>query len=410
MLSGLRVLDLANATGSFCGYLLARLGADVVKVEEPGGDAARKFGPFFKDSPDPEKSLYWFAYNVGKKGITLKIDPPEGRRIFERLVKNTDIVIETYPVGYMDSIGLGYQALSAINPGIILTSITPFGQTGPYKHYKSSDLVAMATGGMMALCGDPGKPPLRLNPDHAYYQAGTNAALGTLIANYNREMISGKGQHVDVSMHDSIVRENNMWAYRWEFLHTVPNRAGNMQVREDLRTRLIYPCRDGFVVFYVDTGRVGRRDLKALAQWIHDEGIEGVLDRLNLDTFHAPAASDEVLKGITNQILSLTGRYTKKELEEKAAKRGVMLRAVKDIQDVLNYEPLAFRNFFVDVEHPELSTSIKFPGHLFKSSEVQDDIPKRRAPRIGEHNKEVYCGELGLAEQELARYQCSGII
>ncbi|MFC1948616.1 CoA transferase [Chloroflexota bacterium] len=164
MLSPYRALDLTDEKGLLCGKILADLGADVIKIERPGGDPARNIGPFYHDEPDPEKSLYWFAYNTSKRGITLDIETTDGKEIFKQLVKNADFIIESFPPGYLDSIGLGYSALEKIKPDIILISITPFGQTGPYKDYKTSDIVAWAMGGEMAPFGDPDRPPHPYQP------------------------------------------------------------------------------------------------------------------------------------------------------------------------------------------------------------------------------------------------------
>ena len=149
MLAPYRVLDLTDDKGFYCGQLLGSLGADVIKIERPGGDPARNIGPFFHDIPDPEKSLFWLALNSNKRGITLNIEAANGKEIFKRLVKTADVVVESSAPGYMDKLGLGYSELEKINPGVVMTSITPFGQTGPYRDYKASDLVCWAMGGLL---------------------------------------------------------------------------------------------------------------------------------------------------------------------------------------------------------------------------------------------------------------------
>ncbi len=202
MLEPYRVLDLTGERGYLCGKLLGDLGADVIKIEKPGGDPGRNLGPFYKDIPDPEKSLYWFAFNANKRGITLNIETAQGQEIFKRLVGTADFVVESFAPGYMDSLGLGYSELSRINPRIIMTSITPFGQSGPYKDYKSSDIVDAAMGGILYPCGDPDRPPVQFAPPQSYYNAGVEAAIGTLMAHTYRQT-SGQGQHVDVSIQAS---------------------------------------------------------------------------------------------------------------------------------------------------------------------------------------------------------------
>ena len=198
-LEGYCALDLTSDKGFLCGRILGDLGCDVIKVEQPGGDPSRRIGPFYRDIPDPEKSLYWFAYNANKRGITLNIESKDGQEIFKRLVKKAHFVIESFSPGYMDDLCLGYSSLSQINPAIILTSITPFGQNGPYKDYKTSDIVGMAMSGLMYLCGDPDRPPVRISFPQAYLHAAADAVVGTLMAHYYRET-SGEGQWVDVSM------------------------------------------------------------------------------------------------------------------------------------------------------------------------------------------------------------------
>lgn len=172
LLDGYRVLDLTDEKGLLCGRMLADLGADVIKIEKPGGDPARFRGPFYKDDPHPEKSFYWFALNLNKRSVTLDVETADGRDIFNRLVKTADFVIESFPPGHMKDIGLGYEALEKINPRVILTSITPFGQTGPYKDWKASELVAWAMGGFMFLCGDADRAPVQIACPQSYFHAG----------------------------------------------------------------------------------------------------------------------------------------------------------------------------------------------------------------------------------------------
>ena len=177
MLSTYRVLDLTDEKGLLCGKLMGDLGADVIKIERPGGDAARQLCPFYHDEPDPEKSLFWFALNTSKRGITLDIETLDGQGIFRRLVEDADFVIESFPPGYLDKLGLGYSDLEKINPKVIMVSIAPFGHTGPYKDWKTSDIVAWAMGGQMAPCGEPDRPPYKVSyHSQAYLNAGLDAA------------------------------------------------------------------------------------------------------------------------------------------------------------------------------------------------------------------------------------------
>ena len=203
-LGDLRVLDLAGPIGLYCTKQLADLGADVIKIEPPAGDPVREIGPFYHDEVDPENSLYWFHFNTSKKSITLNLESAEGVEIMSRLVKTADVLVETYQPGYMDKLGLGYSALKEINPGLIMTSITPFGQTGPYRDFKASDLIGLAMGGFLFICGWEDEPPTRVGGSQAYNMASINACTATLIAvygpyrngNYNGTQPRGLYEHL----------------------------------------------------------------------------------------------------------------------------------------------------------------------------------------------------------------------
>ena len=196
LLSPYRVLDLSNELGFLCGKILGDLGADVIKIEPPGGEPARRLGPFYGDQPDPEKSLFWFGFNNNKRGITLNLESAKGRELFSQLVAKADFVMETFTPGYLDGLNLGYTTMSKINPRLVLTSITPFGQTGPYSKFKASDIEIMALSGCMSLTGDPDRPPLRVTFPQSYGWTGSYAAMGALIAHYHREQ-TGEGQQVE---------------------------------------------------------------------------------------------------------------------------------------------------------------------------------------------------------------------
>ena len=228
MLRGFRVLDLTDEKGFLCGKILADLGADVIKVEKPGGDPSRRMGPFWHDMASPEKSLYWFAYNSNKRGITLNIETVDGRAIFQKLVKTSDFVIESFSPGQMEKLGLGYSALNNIRNGIILTSISPYGQQGPYRDYKSSDMVLMGMAGMLYLTGDADRPPVNISIPQAYLLAGADAAVGTMIAYYHRKM-AGEGQHVDISIQQSMAWFLAAAIPHWELNEIILERVGTFE-------------------------------------------------------------------------------------------------------------------------------------------------------------------------------------
>ena len=196
MLSPYRVLDLTNERGFFSGKLLGDLGADVIKIERPGGDPARRFGPFFHDIPDPEKSLFWMGLNTNKRGITLNIETAAGQAIFKKLCQTADILFESFDPGYMEGLGLGYTALREINPRLIVASVTGFGQSGPYRDYKTPSIVIWSLSGQAYITGDADRPPLSTSYPIPYFFGAMQAAIGALVALYHR-VVTGHGQYVD---------------------------------------------------------------------------------------------------------------------------------------------------------------------------------------------------------------------
>ncbi len=248
MLDQYRVLDLTDEKGLFCGKLLADLGADVIQVEPPAGNPARTLPPFLGDEPGVDRSLYWLAYGAGKRSITLGLRMDAGRALFRRLCGTADFVVESFPADYLATLGLGYETLREANPRLIMASITPFGQTGPYQDYKGSDLIASAMGGMVYCTGDPDRAPLRISVDQAYCQSGLHAAIGMLIA-LNERAASGQGQHVDVSMQASMTRTLHTQLPYWEYSRHVVQRAGPFRFRGGAATREVWPCQDGFVAW-----------------------------------------------------------------------------------------------------------------------------------------------------------------
>ena len=230
-----RVLDLTDERGLLAGKIFADLGADVIKIERPGGDPARSVGPFYKDVPDPQRSLFWFAYNTGKRSITLNIESSEGQELLKSLVKSADLLVESFPPGYMDKLGLGYQVLSELNHRLIMTSITPFGQTGPYASWKGPDIVPWAMGCYMWMTGEPGRAPLRIShPPQAYLHASAMAAVGSLMALRYRAM-TGEGQHVDVSAQQCPVwMLTHTYAY-WDLMKVNLGRQGGWRAAQGLQ-------------------------------------------------------------------------------------------------------------------------------------------------------------------------------
>jgi benzylsuccinate CoA-transferase BbsE subunit len=242
MLSPYRVLDLTDEKGLLCGKILGDMGADVIKIEKPGGDAARSIGPFYHDEPHSEKSLFWFSLNTSKRGITLNIETADGREIFKRLVQTADFVIESFAPGYLDKLGLGYMALDKIKPGIIMVSITPFGQTGPYRDYKTSDIVAWAMSGEMSGWGDIDRPPVRIsNHSQSYLNAAADGAIGALVALYQRWAM-GEGQHIDVSIQEALsIMDGDNRNPAWSRNPGAVRKRGEPAITSPHNTKRIFP-------------------------------------------------------------------------------------------------------------------------------------------------------------------------
>jgi crotonobetainyl-CoA:carnitine CoA-transferase CaiB-like acyl-CoA transferase len=412
MLSPYRALDLTDEKGLLCGKVLADLGADVIQVEKPGGNPARSIPPFFKDEVDPEKSLFWLAFSAGKRSITLNLDTEAGKEIFKRLAKTADFIIESFPAGYLEKIDLGYEVLNKTNPHLIMASITPFGPTGPYKDYKSGDLVASAMGGMVGCTGEPDRAPVRISVDQAYSQASIHAAVGLLLALRDRT-ITGQGQRVDVSMQASIVRTLHTQLPYWEYSNRIVQRSGIRRFRGGVSTREIWPCRDGFVSWMFFGGAVGTQHMRIMVEWIEGKGMAGSLSAEVQDwaALDLTKVSSEKINSWEKIIGDFFLAHTKRELYEEALEKRIPLTPLNDISEVVEDEQLAARGFWVDVDHAELGTSIRYPGFLFQTTE-EKCIPKirRRAPFIGEHNTEIYIGELDLSKDEFNSLQRDGII
>jgi benzylsuccinate CoA-transferase BbsE subunit len=408
VLSSCRTLDLTNENGFLCGKILADLGADVIKVERPGGEPSRRTGPFWADIPHPEKSLYWFAYNSNKRGITLNIESADGREILRKLINTADFVIESFPPGFMENLGIGYAALSSIKKEIILTSITPFGQTGPYSDYQTSDIVTMGMSAILYQTGDPDSPPAHMSLPQACLHAGADAAVGTLMAYYHREM-TGEGQHVDISMQQSTAFFLANAIPTWELSGIVLKREGAFRWSEHSTQRQVWRCQDGYVFFFMLFGPAGARIFRELVNWMDSEGMANeFLKSMDWENLDMGSVTQEVVDRISKPIEAFFLSHTKREISDGAVARRISICPLSSMEDLLNDAQLKARNFWVEIEHPELNTKITYPGEFVKSSEKVCDT-RFRAPLIGEHNEEIY-GKIGLSKQDLVILKQAGII
>jgi len=412
VLAPYRVLDLTDSWGWLCGKILGDLGADVVKVEPPGGDPDRGLGPFYHGEPDPERSLGWLAYNTSKRGITLDLASAPGRELFLRLAARADFVLESYAPGTLAAWGLDYAALRAANPRVILTSITPFGSDGPYSHYRATDLEAMALGGFLAVTGEPGRPPLRVTVPQAPMWACMHAAMGSLIAHWAREP-RGEGQHVDVSAQAAVISSLAHAPTFWDVEHTNPTRGGALITGRSVtgaRMRAIWPCRDGYINFIIYGGPAGVRTLQALVAWLDEYGLATPrLREWDWSRFDVATSTQEEIDAIEGPAAELFARLTKMEYYQGVIARGMLGYPVATAADQLADAQRAAGEFWRDLEPPELGVTLRYPGPFARFG-VGDCAPSRRAPRIGEHNLEIYRDELGLSPEDLARLAAARVI
>ena len=389
-LTGYRVLDLSGPLGVYCGKLMADMGADVIKVEPPGGDPMRRIGPFVHDKPHPERSLYWLHFNTNKRSITLDVATPDGVVLFRRLAQKADLVLEISQPGMMDSLGLGYEAVSTQNRGLVYLSITPFGQTGPYKDYVASDLIGFAMGGYMYVTGWPHTPPTRLWGSQAYHTASNRAYIAGLIALYHR-LNTGQGQYVDVSMQEAVAAttEHVNIAYAYEGVPAV--RCGFRHGGQVVTT---WKCKDGYASITTNTQRAWD-DLRA---WMAEDGMAGDLmeEKYNGSILLHAEDSAHIEEIIENWALG----HTRQEIMEWGQARHHPFGFAATPSEVLDNPQHWGRGFFIKVEHPEFGATFTYPGAPYKLSSSPWKL-RSTAPRIGQHNTEVYRDEMGLSVEDL---------
>lgn len=413
MLSPYRVLDLTTERGLLCGQILADLGADVIQIEPPGGSPARRIGPFYEDLPDPDRSLYWWAYSRNKRAVTLDITKDEGRELLIKLARSADFLVESYNPGYLASLGLGYDDLSAMNPALVYVSISPFGQDGPKAGYADSDLVVMAAGGPLVLSGDEDRAPVRVSVPQAYLHAATDAAVGAMVALHER-IRSGLGQHVDVSAQQSlaIATQSGILAAPFETDQGL-RMSGGVKLGH-VKVRLVWPAKDGWVSLAFLFGSALGVFTKKLMHYLCEHGWcdEATRDKDWLKYGEMLLDGTEPLKEfdrVQGLVSAFTAAHTKEELLRLALEKGFLFAPITTVEEVVNSEQFHARDYFQECEHPELGRSIRYPGPFVKFSESPIAY-RRRPPAVGEHNRAVYLDEMGMTESELDEHTRKGII
>lgn len=408
LLDGVKALDLTDAKGFVCGKNLAMLGVDVVKVELPGGDPERLFPPFHQDEPGTERSLYWKSFNTDKRGITLDYTTQAGRDVLLRLVAGVDILIESHDPGHLAGLGLGYDDLRAVNPKLVVVSVTPFGQTGSYSGYKGSELIAVATGGVLGNTGDPDRPPVKESLESTYFHAGAAAALGALVAYYH-VVQGGQGQHVDVSLQETAASRMTSAVLAWQFEKLNLKRQGDKSQLGPIATTWFWPCKDGHLFWHMLGGQHGAPANKALTEWINEYEPGNTLNEVkDWATFDKAGISQEQWDRFEAVIGPFFMRFTKDEIRAESLQRGVNATVANDPSDVLHSEHLAARGYWTDIEDPVLGT-MSYPKYLFRSTDAEN-TSRTGAPTLGAHTEEVLAGELGLSQADINDLRSAHVI
>jgi crotonobetainyl-CoA:carnitine CoA-transferase CaiB-like acyl-CoA transferase len=391
VLGHIRVLDLCDGGALLCGRILADLGADVIQIEPPGGAAARRLGPFAGGLPDPERSLFWWSYARDKRGLVLDLDGGAGRRELLDLARGADVLIESGAPGALAARGLGYAELSAANPGLVVVSITPFGQDGPRAHEAATDLTVLAAAGPLALTGDADRPPVRVVVPQAFLHAAAEAALATLVALQERTR-SGRGQQVDVAaQHAATIATQAHLLATPIGANPSTRTAGGVQVGP-LRVEFTFPAKDGHVAITHLFGSTVGPATRRLMEWVHDCGFcdEATRDKdwiaytELLMTGKEPISEFERVKRV---IGACTASKTKAELLQVALDRALLMAPMRSLAEVVESEQLAARDYLVELEAPD-GTRVRHPGPFARFAAAPIRY-RRRAPRLDEHAAEI---------------------
>ena len=394
------ILDLSEGGHNICGRLLGDMGARVVRIEPPGGSQTRLRGPFALDSSGNNKSLYWAAYNSNKKGISLSLDTEAGRQIFLRLVDRSDAILESFQPGYLDSLNIGFATLIKRNPQLVHTTMTPFGSTGPYAGFASTDLIASSMGGMPFVSGDEDRPPVRISFPQAELVAGSQA-FGATVAALRHSRNNKSGQHVDVSEQISVI---------WTLMNATPfpklhgtdvTRAGAFRKRGPIDVRHVFKCADGYVSMNPQA-----RTLRGFIEWMSEETeIEKEILSFNIDKWDLKPDSDPngkdaiEFKTVEKFIENFLLRKTKNEIFERALSSRLLVAPCNTVEDIRKSPQLEARSFWIDIYHPEFGKDITHLGPYMKMSETPLRVYSPSSS-VGSDNEEVFT-DFGINRTEI---------
>jgi crotonobetainyl-CoA:carnitine CoA-transferase CaiB-like acyl-CoA transferase len=377
LLAPYRVLDLTSPLGFMTGKVMADLGAEVVKVEPPGGDPART-----------QQKFFWMATNAGKRSITL--DLQKESKIFRQLAAKADFILESFPPGTLEGWGIGYDTLRVDNPGLIMVSITPFGQSGPYADYQASDLEIMALSGAMSLAGEEGGEPMRVSVPQAAYWVGVEAVMGALTALAARTSI-GKGQRVDVSAQVAVLSALAHAPAFWDINRINPERAGIYVTGRSVtgaKMRALWPCRDGWINFIIYGGSAGRHTNQQLVKWMGEKGSAPEwLKNIDWSNFAVTALTQEEVDRLETPIGLFLSTLTKQEFLDGVLRRQMLGYPVSNVADIVGDEQLQARSFWSEITDATTGAVLKAPGGFAIINGTRISAGKR-VPRAGEHNTE----------------------
>lgn len=400
-LADIRVVEFCDEIGSYCGKLLADLGADVIKVEPPGGGWQRHTPPYFRDEEGVDTSLQFWVHNTSKRSVVLDLESEEGRRLAKRLALTAQVVLEDFPPGYLAERGLGYEELRSAKPSLVYTSITGFGQFGPHARYAYSDIVGQAMGGVMTLAGEPDDPPNMIVGNQANICASIDAAQGTLLALLYAER-TGKGQHVDVSAQEAISMAQETAMQTWDLQKRNRVRTGEKgMLPVSLPGWGVYQAKDGWVQLMV-LAPAGK-DFPALVDWMRERGMAADLDEepyaslcqnLNMpfltQLMGNPEAAANVLPQLAH-IQELVKAFVRTlgavEAYEEGQRRQLLIGLVSTPKHLAENAQLRARNWYRPVEIDWLGATVEFPGPPYRLSETPARIG--RPPRLGEHTEAI---------------------
>ena len=397
VMDGVKIVEYGNLVSApFCAKILADMGAEVIKIEKPCcGDDSRRLEPFLKDIPGADRSGLFQYLNMNKLGITLNPEIATGKKIFNELLKNADIFIENNPPKRMKELGLSYDYVKQINPRIVMTSITAFGQTGPYKDYKGGELVDAHMGGIaydsvreVDISQEPIKAPAHLFS----FQAGLSAAVASVAALFHQSL-TGEGIQLDVSEQESII-QNIHSLFRYYYDKQVVSRTDVL----DRAPAHILPCKDGYI----------HHANMEESEWWRFVDLMGNPEWAKNELFKDYPTRSQYWDALKPLILDWTKEHTMDEIYRGSQERGSAIGAVYTAKEMLDDRQMASRGFFVVVEHPELG-KLRYPGVPYRFSDILQETPVA-APFLGQHNDEIYCGRMSYTKQDLVKLSETGVI